>query len=61
MVTTAKHTGARFKVVCSWCRVVMSKDAPKDAERMCADCFRRMMDGYTRTLQQAHDHKASRR
>ena len=40
MGTTAKHTGARFKVACSWCGAVISLDAPKDAERMCADCFR---------------------
>ena len=50
-----------FKVVCAWCGAVISRDAHRDAERMCADCFRRMMDGYTRPLQQAHDLKASRR
>jgi hypothetical protein len=61
MGTTAKPKGAQFKVLCAWCRVVISRDTPKDAERMCADCFRRMMDGYTGPLQQTPDLKASRR
>ena len=61
MGTRAKPTGAQFKVVCAWCGAVISLNAPKDAERMCADCFRRMMDGYTRPLQQTRDLKASGR
>ena len=55
-------TGGRvFKVVCAWCGVVIRRDARKEAERMCAGCFRRLMDGYDRPLQQAHDLKAGRR
>ena len=61
MVKNAPTSGRAFKVVCAWCGVVIRRDARKEAERMCAGCFRRMMDGYTRPLQQAHDLKASRR
>ena len=61
MMKNPPASGRAFQVVCSWCGVVIRKDARKEAQRMCAVCFRRMMDNYARRLQQAHDLKASRR
>ena len=61
MMKNPPASGHVFKVVCAWCGVVIRLDAPKEAERMCAGCFRRMMDGYAKSLQRAHDIKASRR
>ena len=52
MGTTAKQTGAQFKVACAWCGAVIRLRDGKDSEGMCAACFRRLLDKHLRPQRQ---------
>ncbi|MGH9903191.1 MAG: hypothetical protein ACRD68_15395 [Pyrinomonadaceae bacterium] len=47
--------GLKFRVVCSWCGVVIRRAADKDASGMCLACCRRMFNEYLRAGRQHAD------
>lgn len=40
----AERNGEQFKVVCTWCGVVIRRAQAKDSHGMCLRCYARMLD-----------------
>ena len=38
-----KSEGSEFKVVCTWCGVVIRRAETKDSQGMCLKCYARML------------------
>jgi hypothetical protein len=53
MERTERTHESNFKVVCTWCGIIIRRNSAKDSRGMCLKCYARMLSEHGRS----HEHR----